>query len=329
MSRDMMPHFELYQPDTLENAIDLARRIGKGAWFLAGGNDSLDWFKDRHKRPTAVIDITGIASLKGIRETADGLEIGALTTLAEIESSSVVREKYSLLSTAAGRVASPQIRNAGTLGGNLCQDTRCWYYRYGVSCYRAGGITCYADTPEGQNREHCLFGASRCVAVSPSDTATASVALDAKMVIHGPDGERIVPAEEFFIGPSKDITRMTVLKHGEVLTAVRYPKTWAGAKFYFEKVTDRNTWDFALVSVAAAMVLEGDVIRNIRLVCGAVECVPRRLKGSENIAMGRRKAEDVAMEAGKAASKGATPLHYNQFKVPLMENLVRRAIRDA
>jgi xanthine dehydrogenase YagS FAD-binding subunit len=329
MSRDMMPHFELYQPDTLENAIDLARRIGKGAWFLAGGNDSLDWFKDRHKRPTAVIDMSGIASLKGIRETEEGLEIGALTTLAEIESSPLVREKYSLLSTAAGRVASPQIRNAGTLGGNLCQDTRCWYYRYGVSCYRAGGITCYADTPEGQNREHCLFGASRCVAVSPSDTATASVALDAKMVIHGPDGERIVPAEEFFIGPSKDITRMNVLKPGEVLTAVRYPKAWAGAKFYFEKVTDRNVWDFALVSVAAAMVLEGDTIKSIRLVCGAVECVPRRLKASEAIAMGRKKAEDVAIEAGKVASNGATPLQYNQYKVPLMENLVRRAIRDA
>ena len=329
MSRDMMPHFELYQPDTLENAIDLARRIGKGAWFLAGGNDSLDWFKDRHKRPTAVIDMTGIASLKGIRETEEGLEIGALTTLVEIENSPIVKEKYSLLSTAAGRVASPQIRNAGTLGGNLCQDTRCWYYRYGVSCYRAGGITCYADTPEGQNREHCLFGASRCVAVSPSDTATASVALDAKMVTQGPDGQRIIPAEEFFIGPSKDITRMNVLKPGEVLVAVRYPKAWAGAKFYFEKVTDRNTWDFALVSVAAAMVLDGDTIKNIRLVCGAVECVPRRLKGSESIAMGRKKAEDVAIEAGKAASKGATPLQYNHYKVPLMENLVRRAIRDA
>ena len=329
MSRDMMPHFELYQPDTLENAIDLARRIGKGAWFLAGGNDSLDWFKDRHKRPTAVIEISGIASLKGIRETEEGLEIGALTTLADIESSPLVREKYSLLSTAAGRVASPQIRNSGTLGGNLCQDTRCWYYRYGVSCYRAGGITCYADTPEGQNREHCLFGASRCVAVSPSDTATACVALDAKMVIHGPDGERIVAAEEFFIGPSKDITRMTVLKPGEVLTAVRYPKAWAGAKFYFEKVTDRNTWDFALVSVAAAMLMEGDTIKNIRLVCGAVECVPRRLHASEQIATGKPKNEDVATQAGNAASQGATVLNFNQFKVPLMENLVRRAIRDA
>jgi xanthine dehydrogenase YagS FAD-binding subunit len=122
---------------------------------------------------------------------------------------------------------------------------------------------------------------------------------------------------------------MNVLKHGEVLTAVRYPKSWAGAKFYFEKVTDRGTWDFALVSVAAAMVLDGDTIKNIRLVCGAVECVPRRLKDSEAVAMGRKKAEDVAIAAGKAASNGATPLQYNEYKVPLMENLVRRAIRDA
>ena len=329
MSRDMMPHFELYQPDTLDSAIDLANRIGKGAWFLAGGHDSLDWFKDRHKRPTAVIEIAGIKELSGIRETADGLEIGAMTKLVEIENSPLVREKYSLLSTAAGRVASPQIRNAGTLGGNLCQDTRCWYYRYGVSCYRAGGITCYADTPEGQNREHCLFGGSRCIAVSPSDTATASVALDATMVIRGPSGERVVPADEFFIGPSKDITRMTALKPGEVLTAVRYPKAWSGAKFYFEKVTDRNTWDFALVSVAAALRMDGETIKDIRLVCGAVECVPRRLKRSEQIALGKTRSEDVATQAGKAASDGATPLNFNQFKVPLMENLVLRAIRDA
>jgi xanthine dehydrogenase YagS FAD-binding subunit len=329
MHRDMMPHFELYQPDSVDAAIDLAKRIGEGAWFLAGGNDSFDWFKDRNKRPKAVIEITGIKDLAGIRETAEGLEIGALTTLTEIEQSAIVREKYSLLASAAGRVASPQIRNAGTLGGNLCQDARCWYYRYGVSCYRAGGITCYADTPQGQNREHCLWGGSRCVAVSPSDMGTASVTLDASMVIRGPSGERVVPAEKFFVGPSNDIRRMTALKPDEILTAVRYPKTWAGAKFYYEKVTDRNTWDFALVSIAAAMILDGNVIRSIRMACGAVECVPRRLGDVEKLVAGSEKNEAVATRAGKAAVEGATPLNYNGFKVPLLENLVRRAIRDA
>ncbi|MBX5463663.1 MAG: xanthine dehydrogenase family protein subunit M [Steroidobacteraceae bacterium] len=329
MSRDMMPHFELYQPDTVENAIDLAKRIGEGAWIMAGGQDSLDWFKDRAKRPRAVIEITGIQGLSGIRETAEGLEIGALTTLTEIENSALVREKYSLLSTAAGRVASPQIRNIGTLGGNLCQDARCWYYRSGVNCYRAGGNSCYADTPQGLNREHCLFGASRCVAVSPSDMGTASVALDAQMVIRGPDGERVVPAEEFFIGPATDIRRMTVLKPAEILTAVRYPKTWAGAKFYFEKVADRNTWDFALVSVASALRLEGGTIREARVVCGGVECVPRRLKAVEQLLVGSPQSDEVGRLAGTTAVRGATTLNFNHFKVPLMENLVRRAIRDA
>jgi xanthine dehydrogenase YagS FAD-binding subunit len=329
MLRDMMPQFELYQPATLESAVSLLKDLDEKSWIMAGGYDSLDWFKDRAKRPSAVVDLTGIETLKGIRETADGLEIGALTTLTEIERSALVNEKYSLLASAARRVASPQIRNAGTIGGNLCQDARCWYYRSGVNCYRAGGNSCYADTPQGQNREHCLFGANRCVAVSPSDTGTAAVALDARMVAHGEGGERVIPAEEFFIGPATDITRMTSLKRGEILKAIRIPKDWAGAKFYFEKVTDRGTWDFALVSVAAAMQLDGNTIRKIRIACGAVECVPRRLTAVEEAVTGNPKNEETALIAGKTASQGATPLNFNHFKIPLMENLVRRAIRDS
>ena len=251
--KDMMPAFQLFQPATLEDALNLLDRFGEGGWRLAGGQDSFDWFKDRAKRPEAVIDLNGIPGLTGVTETADGIEIGALTTLTDIERDPVVKARFSLLATAAGRVASPQIRNVGTLGGNLCQDARCWYYRYGLDCYRAGGNTCYADTPEGQNREHCLFGADRCVAVTPSDTAPALVALDASMVIAGADGERVVAAEDFFIGPDVDITRMTVLEPGEILTKVSIPNTFAGARFYFEKVADRNTWDFALVNVAAAL----------------------------------------------------------------------------
>jgi xanthine dehydrogenase YagS FAD-binding subunit len=329
MLKDMMPHFDLYQPDSIEAALDLAARLGPDAWLLAAGQDTYDWLKNRVKRTPAVIDLTGIEGLKGIRETDAGLEIGALTTLTEIERHALVRERYSLLASAAGRVASPQIRNVGTLGGNLCQDTRCWYYRGGVDCYRAGGNMCYADTPGGQNREHAIFGASRCVAVTPSDTATAAVALDASMVIRGPGGERVVPAEEFFVGPAVDIRRMHCLEPGEILTAVRLPKTWAGAKFYFEKVADRQTWDFALLSIAAAMIMEGDTIRSIRLVCGAVECVPRRLIDVEKAVTGQPKNEDVATRAGKMAAAGAKPLNFNHFKMPLMENLVRRAIRDA
>jgi xanthine dehydrogenase YagS FAD-binding subunit len=326
----MMGAFELYQPETVEGAVELLGRFGEEGWALAGGNDSLDWFKDRVKRPRYVVDLTGIGSLRGIRETADGgVEIGALTTLTEVEGSELIEGRYGVLAEAARRVASPQIRNTGTIGGNVCQDARCWYYRYGVDCYRAGGNTCYADTPEGQNREHCLWGADRCVAVSPSDTAPALVVLDARMVMVGPGGQREVAAEEFFIGPDVDIERMTVLEAGEVLTTIRLPAEWSGARFYFEKVADRNTWDFPLVNVAAAMVLSGESIERIRLAAGAVQCVPRRLTVVEEVVRGQPKNAETAALAGQSAVRGATALNYNHFKIPLLQNLVTRAIRDA
>ena len=327
--KDMMPGFELYQPTQLEDALALLDRYRKDGWTMAGGNDSLSWFKERVKRPKAVIDITGIVALKGVRETADGLEIGSLTTVTEIERHPVIRSKYRVLADAARRVASPQIRNTGTIGGNLAQDTRCWYYRYGLPCYRAGGNTCFADTPEGVNREHALFDSDRCVAVSPSDTAPALVALDAKMVIRSSKGERVASAEEFFIGPKIDITRMTQLKPEEILTAIRIPSSWAGARFYFEKVADRDTWDFALVNVAAAIVVNNGVVERSRIACGGVSAVPRRLTVVEEVIRGKPAGEEIAKLAGQSAIRGAKPLNYNQFKIPLMANLVTRAVRDA
>jgi xanthine dehydrogenase YagS FAD-binding subunit len=328
-AKDMMRSFALYQPSDLANALSLVERFGKDGWRLAGGQDSLDWFKDRAKNPRAVIDLSGLAELKGIRATADGLDIGALTTLTEVERDPMVNERFPVLARAASRVASPQIRNQGTIGGNVCQDVRCWYYRYGLDCYRAGGNKCYADTPAGVNREHCLFGADRCVAVTPSDTAPALVALDAKMVIANKGGEKVVDAERFFIGPDVDITRMTMLEPGDILKTIRIPNTWAGAKFYFEKVADRNTWDFPLVNVAAVMKVDGGNISDIRIACGGVQCVPRRLTQVEAVVKGSPQNEETAALAGQSASRGATPLNYNHFKIPLMENLVKRAIRDA
>jgi len=329
MSKDMMPMFELYQPTDIGNALALADSLGAEGWAVAGGQDSLDWFKDRAKRPKALIDLNRVAELKGIRETADGIEIGALTTLSEVETNPLVTAQYGLLASAAGKVASPQIRNVGTLGGNVCQDTRCWYYRGGMDCYRAGGTTCYADTPEGMNREHCLFGADRCVAVTPSDTGPALVALDASMVIRNADGERVVAAEDFFIGPDVDIEKMTVLQPGDILTSIRIPNIWAGASFYFEKVADRKTWDFPLVNIAAALRISGGIIQDIRIAAGGVECVPRRMTVVEDIVRGSAQDDETAALAGGSASRGATPLNFNHFKIPLLENLVTRAIRDA
>src|SRR5688572_20750689 len=263
--RDVMPAFELFQPASIEDAQAVLDRYGSGAWVLAGGLDSFDWLKDRIKRPQALVDLAGISELKGIRPWEGGLEIGAMTTLTEVVRHPVVRERFSILLEAAEAAASPQIRNQGTIGGNVSQDTRCWYYRAGWPCYRAGGNICYADTPQAINREHAIFDADRCVAVNPSDTAPALIALDAQMVIRSSSGERVVPAEDYFIGPGADITRMTVLRPGELLVAIRIPGTFAGARFYFEKVADRNVWDFPLVNVASAMVTAGATIERIRI----------------------------------------------------------------
>ena len=221
--RDVMPVFELFQPANVNDALALLDRHGSDAWILAGGLDTFDWLKDRSKRTNVVIDLSQVNELRGIKEVDGGLEIGALTTLTEVVRHPVVRERYGLLMEAAELVASPQIRNQGTLGGNVSQDTRCWYYRSGWTCYRAGGNICYADTPTAINREHAILQADRCVAVSPSDTAPALIALDASMVIRSVGGERTVPAEEYFVGPDINILRMTVLRPGELLTAIRIP----------------------------------------------------------------------------------------------------------
>ena len=174
---DMIPDFELYQPDSVQGALEVLDRHREKAWVLAGGMDTFDWFKDRVKRPDAVVDLGGIPELSGISETDGGIEIGAMTSLTEIVQNEMIRERYGILAEAAETVATPQIRNQGTLGGNLVQDTRCWYYRAGWPCYRAGGNICYADSPESMNREHCIFDASRCVAVTPSSVRIAEATL--------------------------------------------------------------------------------------------------------------------------------------------------------
>ena len=327
--RDVMPVFELYQPGTIDDAIKLLDRNGTDALVLAGGLDSMDWLKDRLKKPKVVGDLSQIKELTGVREVNGGLEIGAMTTITEVVRHPVVKEKFSLLMEAAELVASPQIRNQGTIGGNVSQDTRCWYYRGGWNCYRAGGNICYADTPTAVNREHAIFDADRCVAVNPSDTAPALLALDAQMVIRGPKGERVVNAEDYWIGPGVDITRMNVLAPNELLTSIRIPSTMAGAQFYFEKVRDRQVWDFPLVNVASAIKSNGDNIGEVRLVVNAVAAKPRRLKNVEAAIVGKPRNEDTAKMAGDLAVQGAQTLRHNGYKVPLMRNLVKRAIRGA
>jgi xanthine dehydrogenase YagS FAD-binding subunit len=324
--RDVMPAFELLQPNSIADAQKLLQQHGSDAWVLAGGLDSFDWLKDRIKKPKVVVDLSGIAELRGIRTAADGIEIGAMTTLTEIVQHPVIKEKYSLLAESAELVASPQIRNQGTIGGNVSQDARCWYYRAGWPCYRASGNICYADTPEGRNREHAILHADRCVAVNPSDSAPALIALDAKFVMRTPKGERAVDAEDYFIGPDIDITRLHILQPGDLLTAIRIPSAWAGAQFYFEKVRDRNVWDFPLLNVASAMVVSGGQIERIRIAVNGAAARPLRLKSVENAVVGKPPNATTGEMAGKMAVQGALPLQFNGYKIPLMRNLVKRSI---
>jgi xanthine dehydrogenase YagS FAD-binding subunit len=324
--RDVMPAFDLLQPDSAAEAQKLLEQHGEDAWVMAGGLDSFDWLKDRIKKPKVLVDLSGVEELKGIRATSDGVEIGAMTTLTEIANHPAIQKDYGVLAQAVELVASPQIRNQGTLGGNVSQDTRCWYYRGGWPCYRAGGNICYADTPVGRNREHAIFGADRCVAVHPSDSAPALIVLDAKFVVQTPKGERVVDAEDYFVGPETDITQLNILKPGDLLTAIRIPATWAGAKFYFEKVRDRNVWDFPLMNVASAMRVSGGTISDIRIAVNAAAPKPMRLKAVEDAVRGKTANAETGEMAGMLAVQGAVPLQFNIYKIPLMRNLVKRAI---
>ena len=325
--RDVMPAFELFQPQSVNDAVGVLNRHGADAWVMAGGMDTFDWLKDRIKKPKVIVDLGMINELRGIKDAAGGLEIGAMTTLTTIANDPLVKERFPLLAEAALIVASPQIRNQGTLGGNVSQDARCWYYRAGWPCYRAGGNICYADTPTAINREHAIFNADRCVAVNPSDTAPALIALDAQFVIKNGDRERVVGADEFFVGPGIDITKLTSLQPGDLLTAIRIPSTWAGKGHYFEKVRDRQVWDFALINIAAAINVSGSTIGDARMVVNGVSATPYRLNAVEAFIKGKARDKATADQAAEMAVEGAVPLLHNAYKIPLMKALVKRAIR--
>jgi len=325
--RDVMPAFELFQPQSVNDAVGVLNRHGADAWVMAGGMDTFDWLKDRIKKPKVIVDLGMINELRGIKDAGGGLEIGAMTTLTTIANDPLVKERFPLLAEAALIVASPQIRNQGTLGGNVSQDARCWYYRAGWPCYRAGGNICYADTPTAINREHAIFNADRCVAVNPSDTAPALIALDAQFVIKNGDRERVVGADEFFVGPGIDITKLTSLRPGDLLTAIRIPNTWAGKGHYFEKVRDRQVWDFALINIAAAINVSGSTIGDARMVVNGVAATPYRLNAVEAFIKGKARDKATADQAAEMAVEGAVPLLHNAYKIPLMKALVKRAIR--
>lgn len=328
MQQDMIPPLEHVDVSTVDEAIDRLREHGDDAATIAGNTDEINWMKNRTRTPEVLVDLKGIDELKGIEETRrGGLRIGALTTLSDVESNDVVSEHFSVLAEAVGEVATPQIRNQGTIGGNLSQDSRCWYYRNDFDCYRAGGNTCYAIT--GESRDHAVTDYSRCITAHPSDGAVALVALGAEVVVEGPRGTRREPLSEFFVGPQENITVMNDLSHDEILTHIEVPATWRDAKFYFEKVADRESWDFPTVNIAAAVKTSGGSVSDVRLVSNGLAPTPKRLRNAERSIKGSGLDESNADDAGSAALPNAAPQPDNEFKVELGRNLVRRALLGA
>ena len=315
-------HFNAYSVD---EAVALMGRYGERAAVIAGGTDILGKMKDSilPAYPEALINIKTIQGLSGIKESGGMLTIGALTLLADIAANPVIQSKYAALAQAAGRTASPHLRNMGTIGGNICQDIRCWYYRNQnnrFSCLRKKGGRCYAI--KGDNRYHSIFGGSvsgGCFAVHPSDTAPALVALDAKIVT----SSRTIDAEKFFeVKPIKT----TVLKADEIVTAIQIPEPAAGSSSAFLKFALRRSIDFPIVNCAAMVTRKDGKVTAARICLNAVHVIPYRAVRAEQVITGRAIDEAAAEEAGAAAVAEAKPLEHNKYMVAIARTLVKRSL---
>ncbi len=319
----MLPNFNYIRPASLSEA--MAQLSAPGARVHAGGTDLVGCLRDRVFDAKVVVSLSRVAELRGISSVPDGsLRIGALTTIAEVASHPLVAAKYAALATAASLVASPQIRNQGTIGGNLCQRPRCWYFRGDFECLRKGGDTCYAMG--GENQQHAVFGAGACLAVHPSDTATALVALGARVTVAGRRGSRSVPLESFFVLPDQDVTKENVLQPGEILTEVVVPAPPPGFVSVYRKATTRGAFDFALASLAVGLTFKQGRADAPRVVLGAAALKPWRSAEAEKVLAGAKLDAKTIGLASSAAVTGATALEKNAYKIPMFRGLVQEAL---
>jgi xanthine dehydrogenase YagS FAD-binding subunit len=319
----MLPRFAYARPTSLTEALELMDSAA--ARIHAGGTDLIGFLRDAVlPEPELIVSLSRIDRLRGIRVADDGsTHVGALTPLAEIAASEHIQGAYPALAEAASQVASPQLRNQGTLGGNLCQKPRCWYYRGDFDCLRKGGDLCFAVG--GDNRYHCIFGGQMCFYVHPSDTAAALVALGATVTAASASGSRTIPVERLHVPPAEDPTRETVLDSKQILTEVVLP---AGTfRSSYRKVKIRGAWDFALAGVALALAVDNNVIRTARVVLSGVAPVPWRALATEQTLTGNALDQPTIAAAAAAAVVGAEPLSGNAYKVPLVEGLVAEQLQ--
>jgi xanthine dehydrogenase YagS FAD-binding subunit len=316
----MLRSFAYARAATIEEAV--ARLARPGAKACAGGTDLLGCLRDEVFEAGTVVSLGALEALRGIREDGGELRIGAMTTMAEVARHRTVRERYRALAQAAASVASPQIRNQGTIGGNLCQRPRCWFYRGGYPCARKGGDACFAM--QGDNRHHAIFGGSTCFIVHPSDTAPALVTLGARVRIAGPRGERHLPIGELFVLPERNPTAEHALEPGEILVEVTLPRI--DARSTYRKVRARGAWDFALAGAAVALSGQGLRVDRASIVLSGVAPVPWRALAAERALAGARLDARTIRRAAAAAVEGAQPLEHNGYKVALVRGVVEEAL---
>ena len=326
-----MNPFQYHEPQSLAEAVELLKAPGGDACIIAGGSDLLDEVKEGIISPERVVSLAGVPDLAGIDETEDGLNIGAMTTIADIAAHPVIRTAYTALAEAAGGLATPQIRNVGTLGGNLNQRPRCWYYRHPlIPCLKKGGDRCYALA--GNTKYLCVTGGDRCYIVHPSDTAVALSVFGASVEITGDSGNRTLPIGDFFVGPSVDVSRETALEPGEVVTGVTLPRpAERGAdgqppRSLYLKAREREAGDFALVSVAVRLAVSNGSIQQAAVALGGVAPVPYRAAAVEEYLTGRAVDAVDAPHAGTLSIPDARPMTDNGYKVVMANNLVKQGI---
>jgi xanthine dehydrogenase YagS FAD-binding subunit len=319
-----MPKFSYVRIRSLKEATE--HLSSDEARVHAGGTDLLGCLRDNVFEAKKVVSISGLKNLRGIQETKDGgLRIGALTTITEIADSKKAGEYYPALARAASEVASPQLRNQGTIGGNLCQKPRCWYYRGEFHCLRKGGSTCYAY--QGENQFHCIFGSGGiCYITHPSDMAPALVAYEATLRIVGPKGPRLLPAEKFYVLPNQDVRKETILKPNEILTEILLPPPVKGLRSSYRKVRARQSWDLALAGVALALKFKEDRVEKARMVLSGAAPIPWRSKEAEQTLTGNPFNTDTITRAVKAALKNAEPLEKNGYKIPLFQGMLEEEL---
>lgn len=304
-----------------------AHAAGKTVSFVAGGSDLLALVKERIVQPDVLINLRGLQNASQVTSSGGVVTIGAGITLDALSRHETIRAQFPALAEAAGSVATPQIRNVGTIGGNVAQRPWCWYYRNGFPCYKNGGNQCFSFA--GENQFHAIFGGGPSYIVHPSDTAPALMALDATFRIAGPSGERTVSAKDFFVLPRQNAAQENVLGADDVLVSIQLPAALAGARGRYHKVLDREAWTHAVVSAAVVLKMDGDVCRSARVVLGGVAPIPWRLPEVEKLLTGQRITEDLAVRAGTASVAGARALSKNAYKLPLTKGVVRRAILEA